>query len=1163
MDSMSVPDNNSKTERILYPTLTEMGWVFTVAAWLFSALVFFSVKGAVGMAGVMLAIIPVIVAGWYFNTMGAVFTAVISVLLDIGLLQLSMPNSWKGVFEPTDLLGVFTLLLSALVVGQLSSLTRKQRARLREREAMEREQCTQTSFLSLLNRITRDALQADNLSSMIHVLAKQVSELFSADDCFISLWDDVHEAPFLSAAYGPHARIYRAIRFEPGASSPDTIVLKSGRYLAVEDIADSPYVHPKVKGALAGQSLLGLPLIVENKKLGVIILSFNEKRFSREEIAQGELAATQIALAITKIRLLEDAQRRLTELTGLHELSKIFGASNNIKHVYGLLTEKLASLIGAQKCFIALYDAQSAEMRAQAPNFGIGENTMVGLHFPASLAATLWVSSREDVFLANNPKDFPSRFKEISQVFGAKSMLVAPMRSESQLIGMVFAANKPEGFNQDDMRLMSIFAGQVTMVIQGTRLFEATQQQAKRQSALLQLSTRLAVQLDEKDICESLVEGLHEILGYDHIAMFMVDQENNRRVTKAFAGLWADSSVPCLETGQGLSERPLLDGQIHYTPDVSQEPSYVPGVGGSEVDVPIWIGERVSAVLTIESKRVHAFGQEDFDTLIAAANLVGLALTRAQLLISERRQFEELSVLHTIALAITEAICEDELLERVTQIIGENLYPDNFGVLLLNESADMLRLHSSYRLGEREQPIDIPLEKGIVGKVARSGEPFRIADVAQDPDYLNVDSRIQSELCVPLKAGKRLIGVVNAESAKLSAFSAADERLLVTIAGQLASAIERLRSTEAVSQQADELAHSNKLINVLVRIAARIGTTPNADGVMSLMGEELKQVGLNSAVALYIRDTQDLALRYSSLGSPMYDFFERILRRPLSGFVIPGERFLKVDRQLQPDRAQIINNAFTISKAILGNFPKAAFSQMMKLSGMTNDIPVGHLPLFVNEQALGYLWVWGKGLREADVQTLSIFANHVAITLENARLFAEVQRLAVTDDVTGIYNRRHAYVLGRGEFRRVHRYGRTMSALILDIDHFKDINDRFGHSCGDQALGAVAGVLRKGLRDFDVLGRYGGEEFIVFLPETDPSAAQKVGNRLRESVAKLRIPSNKGAAMVTVSIGVAGYEQDVPDLEALVNRADEALYAAKRSGRNRVVLYQSNAQASQ
>jgi diguanylate cyclase (GGDEF)-like protein len=385
---------------------------------------------------------------------------------------------------------------------------------------------------------------------------------------------------------------------------------------------------------------------------------------------------------------------------------------------------------------------------------------------------------------------------------------------------------------------------------------------------------------------------------------------------------------------------------------------------------------------------------------------------------------------------------------------------------------------------------------------------------------------------------------------------------LITIAGQLSSAIERLRNAEAISHQTDDLAHSNELISALVRVAARFGTTPNADGVLSLMGEELKQVGLNSAVALYTRGTQDLVFRYSSIGSSMYNFFEREVRRPFSGFVISRERFSRVSRQVDVSRSQINENAFAFGKAVLGGLPKSATSKIMKLAGIDVKTPVGHLPLVVNEQTLGYLWIWGEDLRESDVQTMSIFANQVAITLENAHLFAEVQRLAVTDDVTGIFNRRHAFELGRIEFSRAQRYGHTMSALILDVDHFKGINDQFGHSCGDQTLHVLANLLQEQLREVDILGRYGGEEFVVFLPETDLLTAYKVAERLCRVADRLRIPTEKGSVKITVSVGVAGYEQGIPGLEALVDCADKALYAAKRSGRNRAVSYQPSMQAS-
>ena len=170
--------------------------------------------------------------------------------------------------------------------------------------------------------------------------------------------------------------------------------------------------------------------------------------------------------------------------------------------------------------------------------------------------------------------------------------------------------------------------------------------------------------------------------------------------------------------------------------------------------------------------------------------------------------------------------------------------------------------------------------------------------------------------------------------------------------------------------------------------------------------------------------------------------------------------------------------------------------------------------------------------------------------LENA--LQEVQRLAITDYLTSLYNRRHFSKIGEDEVQRALRYQRPLSAIMLDIDHFKRLNDTYGHTVGDQILQGVAESCLQELRGVDVVGRYGGDEFVILLPENDLAAAKQVAERLRKSISKRRLKTTKGAAKVTASLGVVTMDSESPTLETLLSRADQALYVAKQKGGNRV-----------
>ncbi len=177
---------------------------------------------------------------------------------------------------------------------------------------------------------------------------------------------------------------------------------------------------------------------------------------------------------------------------------------------------------------------------------------------------------------------------------------------------------------------------------------------------------------------------------------------------------------------------------------------------------------------------------------------------------------------------------------------------------------------------------------------------------------------------------------------------------------------------------------------------------------------------------------------------------------------------------------------------------------------------------------------------------------HTDIT-ERKLLEEELLRQAHVDYLTGVYNRRHFMERAEHELSRAHRYGKPLSMLMLDIDHFKQINDRYGHKVGDTVIKAVADLSHATFRDVDILGRLGGEEFAVLLPETNPAAALDAAERLRETIANARIPLTEGLPVTfSVSIGVSSMGSAEDNIDVLLNRADKALYEAKDGGRNRV-----------
>jgi diguanylate cyclase (GGDEF)-like protein len=229
--------------------------------------------------------------------------------------------------------------------------------------------------------------------------------------------------------------------------------------------------------------------------------------------------------------------------------------------------------------------------------------------------------------------------------------------------------------------------------------------------------------------------------------------------------------------------------------------------------------------------------------------------------------------------------------------------------------------------------------------------------------------------------------------------------------------------------------------------------------------------------------------------------------------------------------------AATMMRAQIRNLPSGTVSaeDWLDNDGITDEPLKIALDLTIDGDRMGY---------EGIVRDVTPFK----------KMEAELRRLATTDSLTGINNRRHFMELAHKEMSRSRRHGYAFSLIMLDIDHFKKINDTHGHASGDQVLRECCGVCLSQLRESDIMGRLGGEEFAIALPECGGSAAEAVANRIRSAMASHTVTTESGAIQFTASMGVTEFQPD-DNLEAALERADNALYLAKKNGRDQVMAH--------
>lgn len=219
-----------------------------------------------------------------------------------------------------------------------------------------------------------------------------------------------------------------------------------------------------------------------------------------------------------------------------------------------------------------------------------------------------------------------------------------------------------------------------------------------------------------------------------------------------------------------------------------------------------------------------------------------------------------------------------------------------------------------------------------------------------------------------------------------------------------------------------------------------------------------------------------------------------------------------------------------------------------KMDSLTTE-----LRLIAADETIGLLKVGAYPNR----QLLESVVNQMAIAISRSKLYMKTKELSVTDELTGVFNRRHFGQALRLEWKRASRFDRPISLLMIDADHFKSFNDRFGHLMGDKILKELAQLFLRNVREVDTVARFGGEEFVIVLADTDLKDALTVAEKLRGLIETGNdLPDGKDFEGLTVSIGVSSYPEMADSEEELINTADLALYQAKESGRNKVIGYE-------
>jgi len=695
-------------------------------------------------------------------------------------------------------------------------------------------------------------------------------------------------------------------------------------------------------------------------------------RAHAQKVARGQTDVCEMRWVTVsgEVRWLRDYAKPILDETG--RVAYIYGASQDItEHKRAEVT-----LRASEERYRALFENVPEIVYALAPD---GRFTLLNPAFEniTGWAAQDWLGQSFEELI--HPDDRALARQEFQRALRGETRDFRELRllaksGETLVMEVLGVAQRQNG----QVVSVSGFAHDITARKQAE---QALRRFAQREEGLVALGRALAATLDLKSLYRAAHQHLQTLIDCPNFAISLFDQTTQ---TLRVAYLKTNNDEPEVallpplkfdaqqsSTGRSLAiatQKPAIVDDLIATARAKAITIGSEQLPDSAIYVPMIVEGKVLGLLELQSYRSHAYTPEDGEWLSVAANQIGLGIQNARLFEETRQRVAELAVLHAIASVCIQADDEDTLLTEVTHLIGDTLYPDSFGFLLMDQDGKHLVAHPSYHgITAENIPARISLQTGIAGRVAASGQAYRTGNVRAEPAYLEVSPATRSELRVPMTVGGRVIGVINAESHREDAFSQADERLLSTAAGQVATTLERIRLHRETQRRAHQL-------EVVHQVSTALRAAPSMEqALLILLDETLSVLGAEAGIIRLYDPSRDELRAAVARG-----WFREVSDTPIS----PGEG--------------IAGSVFVSGQSHVS----AEFSSDPLTRALTRErIPLGWggacIPIRAEAAVVGVLFIsvqLPRRITSEEVNLLESLAEMAGTTLHRLRLHDETLR---------------------------------------------------------------------------------------------------------------------------------------------------------------------------
>ncbi len=505
------------------------------------------------------------------------------------------------------------------------------------------------------------------------------------------------------------------------------------------------------------------------------------------------------------VRSREEARIRARDLAFLHEIGRDWSLIAEPEAFFRMVTERLASLIGAPICLFALYDPALRTLEAAVPAFGLSDAVTRKLRH--ANYHSLWSFETGRPYVSNHARSDHRLIPELVEASGAESIVLVPMLSEGSPLGILIAANKPGGFTDSDVQLLTVFAGPAATFLRSREIYEAQVRHASRLEGLPPLMGAMAGTTARGALLDLTTSMIEKRLGYASVGYYAPAEDDGYRIE-----LRAGSAGEGPAVDQERLRWAMRGGVALQSPRAADS---------ADLAVPVGAGEQSQGVLNVR-KDGAPFAEEEIALLTALAGQLALALQRAASVAETERLARQMATLYDLGLETAALKDLQRLFGKATEEAGRLIRADHASVLRFSEAEGALRLFAAWTRDPAIEPYAEPvfrLGEGIAGRVARDWVPAMVNDVGHSGDFVPKGNPLSRILCVPLtyfdreKGGLALFGVLNATRRPgAPRFTHDDLDYVNRFAGQLSIAVANSMAFAAERERSDQLALVNNVI---------------------------------------------------------------------------------------------------------------------------------------------------------------------------------------------------------------------------------------------------------------------------------------------------------------------------------------------------------------